>query len=195
MPYSEMRNNPIVDDTSLRARDVNEEHVPGRIIGEVFDYFVYPDGRKVLAREPDRNLIVATCSTLLACLVKGESGYAGATYWAVGSGSDTWSDVTPPSPSSSDTQLTAETYRKAITSGDMVFLDSGNNVSATPTNKIQITVTFLEAEANGALREFGIFGGLASGTANSGYMINHKIHPLIYKTSALQLERVLRITF
>ena len=122
-------------------------------------------------------------------------GYLGATYWAVGAGSDTWSDLAPPSPSTSDTQLFAETYRKAITAGDVEFLDISNVVSATPTNKIEITVTFDETEANGPLREFGIFGGLASGVANSGLMVNHKIHPLIYKTNALQLERVLRLTF
>jgi len=195
MAYSEVKNSKIIDHGSLKMKDVNEEAREHRIIGEVFDYFVYPDGRKVLAREPDHNLIVANCSVLIACLMKGESGYAGAAYWALGSGSETWSDVAPPSPLTSDTQLTAETYRKAITSGDMEFLDVDNNTSVTPTNKIQITVTFTETEANGPLREFGIFGGLADGTANSGLMINHKIHPLIYKTSALQLERVLRLSF
>jgi hypothetical protein len=195
MAYYDVNTKKAADHSSLTARDLNHETFERKITGEVFDYFVYPDGRKVLAREPDHNLIVANCSVLIACLMKGEPGYAGGTYWAVGAGSDTWSDVTPPAPLTSDSQLTAETYRKAILSTDIIFLDPLNVESLTPTNKIQITVTFFETEANGPLREFGIFGGLADGLANSGLMINHKIHPLIYKTNALQLERVLRLTF
>jgi hypothetical protein len=196
MAFSDKRVKQIVDDSALKARDINEERAHSGIIGEVTDYLIYADGRRELARPVDHNLIVNNCSVLIACLMKGEVGYSGAAYWAVGSGSDTWSDTVPPSPLITDSQLTAETYRKAIVPAtDIVFLDSSNVVSATPTNKIQITVTFFEIEANGPLREFAIFGGLASSTLNSGFMINHKIHPLIYKTNALQLERILRITF
>lgn len=195
MAYSEIYGKKIRDNSSLVAKDSNEDTFNHKITGEVLDYFIYPDGRRELVRKQDYNLIVSTCSVLIACLMKGESGYSGATYWALGSGSDTWSDITPPAPLTTDTQLTAEVYRKMITSGDIDFLDPANEVSLTPTNKIQITVLFDETEANGPLREFAIFGGLASSTANSGLMINHKIHPLIYKTAALQLERILRLTF
>ena len=106
-----------------------------------------------------------------------------------------WSNDAPPSPTTGDTKLLVETFRKAINPSDIVFLDSSNQPTDTITNKLQITVLFGESEANGELREFGLFGGNATGTANSGFMINRKIHPLIYKTSGMKLERIIRIVF
>ena len=103
--------------------------------------------------------------------------------------------ITPPSPTTGDTKLLVETFRKAINPSDIVFLDSSNQPTDTITNKLQITVLFTESEANGELREFGLFGGNATSTANSGFMINRKIHPLIYKTSGMKLERIIRIVF
>lgn len=174
---------------------VDEEVSEKRMTGEVIDTLIYSDGRREQIRPMDFNLVVDSCSKLIACLIKGQSGYSGATYWAVGSGSGSWNDASPPSPSSADAQLLVETMRKQIQPANIVFLDASNVVTATPTNKIQITVTFLEAEANGALREFAIFGGNATATLNSGIIINRKIHPIIWKTSGMKLERMLRFTF
>lgn len=187
--------NKIIDDSSLKAREVSEEIFSGKITGEVTDYFIYPDGKRVLVREPDHNIIVATCSVLLASLIKGEAGFLGATYWAVGSGSELWPDNPPQSPVTTATKLTVETYRKAINPATIIFLDPLNVESLVPTRKIEITLVFDNNEANGPLREFGLFGGLASATADSGLMINHKIHPLLYKTDIVQLERILRLSF
>ncbi len=195
MIQSDIFNKKILENNLLMAREMSEDNFSGKITGEVFDYFIYPDGKKVLAREPDHNLIVNTCSVLIASLMKGESGYLGAAYWAVGSGSELWPNNPPQTPLTSATQLTVEVYRKAISPSSIIFLDPLNVESLVPTRKIQITVTFDENEANGPLREFGIFGGLATATPNSGLMINHKIHPLIYKTDVIQLERVLRLSF
>ena len=141
------------------------------------------------------NTVVNTCSNLIACLMKGQNGYKGIQYWAVGSGNPNMSNTAPDTPNVTDTKLQAETFRKAIQPGDITFLDSGNSPTETVTNKIQISITFLESEANGELREFGLFGGVATGTKDSGIMINRKIHPLIYKTSGMRLDRVIRITF
>ena len=77
----------------------------------------------------------------------------------------------------------------------MVFIDNNNNVSATPTNRVQVTVTFGTTEANGKLMEFGLFAGNATATSGSGIMVNHKIHPAITKTNVMQLEYVIRMTF
>ena len=141
------------------------------------------------------NTVVNTCSNLIACLMKGQAGHSGIQYWAVGSGNPNMSNTSPDTPSVNDTKLQAETFRKAIQPGDIRFLDSSNGVTDTVTNKIQISVTFLESEANGELREFGLFGGTATSAKDSGIMINRKIHPLIYKTSGMRLDRVIRIQF
>lgn len=180
---------------TIKASDINSEEVKRHFKGEVLDYFIHEDGTRELVREMDYNIVVENCSVLIAALMKGHAGYAGATYWAVGSGDPLWSNEAPPAPVVSTSQLENETFRKAIQVGEIIFLDASNNESVVPTNKIQITVLFENNEANGELREFAIFGGNASGIANSGLMVNHKIHPLIYKTSALQLERILRLTF
>lgn len=160
---------------------------------EVIDKIIYPDGRTETRRY--FNTVVDDCSKLIACLMKLQAGYTGIGYWAVGSGLTSWSNSTPPAPATTDTKLTTETYRKAITASDMVFLDTNNVETATVTNKIQIKVTFLEAEANGELREFALFGGNATATLNSGVMINRKTHGLIYKTSGTKLERTIRLVF
>ena len=193
--FNEVRQNRTLEHESVKIADINEEKNTIKFTGEVLDYFIHPDGSRELIRH-DHNLIVNDCSVLIALLMRQEVGYVGLQYWAVGAGSNTWPNDPPPAPSASDSQLVDETYRKAIdTVNDIVYLDDSNVVSLTPTHKIQITVIFEEAEANGELREFGIFGGNASATLNSGVMINHKIHPLIYKTTALRLERILRLTF
>lgn len=180
----------------LTLRGESEDSFMPKFKGEVLDYFIHKDGTKELIREIDYNIVVNNCSVLIAALMKGETGYFGATYWAVGVGQNDWAIDNPPSPSATDSQLSQETYRKSISASDIVYLNTDNTVSETPTNKIQITVIFDETEANGVpLMEFGIFGGNATSTANSGVMINHKTHPVIYKTSALKLERILRLTF
>lgn len=161
---------------------------------KITDTITHVDGRvEVIEHE---NTVVNNCSNLIACLMKAQAGYAGLTYWAVGSGSSGWSNTSPPSPTVSDSSLLAETFRKAIVPAtDIVFLDGSDNVTASVTNKIQITVTFLENEANGELREFALFGGNATSSANTGIMVNRKIHPLIYKTSGMKIQRVIKIIF
>ncbi|MBO8161166.1 MAG: hypothetical protein H0Z24_05970 [Thermosipho sp. (in: Bacteria)] len=172
-----------------------QEKLNPKFKGEVTDVLINTKTGEKKVLWTSKNVVVDDFSKLIAALVKNESGYSGALYWAVGSGSDSWDDSNPPLPSVTDTKLTSETYRKAITADDMAFLDDNGNETATITNKLQIKVTFTETEANGALREFGIFGGNATSTKDSGIMINHKIHPLIYKTSDMILERTIRFTF
>jgi hypothetical protein len=141
------------------------------------------------------NVVVDSCSKLLACLLKGEAGQtAGNIYWAVGKGLTTWENTNLPSATTGTTKLVNEIFRKKVTPSDIVFLDNSNAVTATITNKLQIKVTFLEAEANDEWREFGLFGGNASATKDSGLMLNYKIHPLIFKTNVMRVDRTIRIT-
>lgn len=172
---------------------IENEIMQGKFIGEVTDRLIDAKTGDLIEERVYNNLVVDRCSTLIAGLMKGALN--GVQYFAVGSGSSSWNNSSLPSPATSDTQLLAETYRKAITSNDVKFIDANNKESATPTNRLQITVTFNESEANGELRELAIFGGNATATKNSGYMLNRKIHALIYKTSGMKLERIIRFTF
>lgn len=172
---------------------IDEESRNGKFIGEVTDRLIDAKTGEVIEERVYNNLVVDKCSVLIAGLMKG--ALTGIQYFAVGSGSSSWSNSSLPSPATTDTQLLAETYRKAITANDIKFIDSNNNESSTPTNRLQIKVTFNESEANGELRELAIFGGGATATKNSGYMLNRKIHALIYKTSGMKLERIIRFTF
>jgi hypothetical protein len=184
---SDLINMKLVDTEIASASDEKKHwHVTDRLI--------YADGREEVREY--FNTVVDDCSKLIACLMKAQAGYSGVTYWAVGSGLGTWDNANPPAPATTDVKLTTETFRKAIVpSTDIKFLDASNVETASITNKIQIKVTFSETEANGELREFALFGGNASATANSGLMINRKTHGLIYKTSGMKLERTIRLVF
>ena len=162
---------------------------------EVLVHRIYKDGVRELVQEVSYNIVVESLSIVIACLLKRASGYTGITYLALGSGSVDWPEDAPPSPEDSDTSLEVETYRKAITLSDIVFIDVNNAVSETPTGRLQVTVAFSELEANGKLLEFGLFAGNATATTNSGYMINHKTHPIITKTEDVKLEYTIRLTF
>ena len=162
---------------------------------EVLDYFIFPDGTKELVQPVSHNVVTERLSIAIACLMKREPGYDGILYWALGSGSPSWSEDNPPSPSDTDTGLQNEFYRKEIPTANKVFIDSDNNVSHTPTNRVQASITFNEDEANGKIMEFGIFAGTATSSLGTGLMINHKIHPAIYKSELVRLEKVIRFTF
>lgn len=159
----------------------------------ITDVITFADGsQKVLEHV---NTVVDDCSRLIACLMKGHEGFSGITYWAVGKGEASWSNENPPAPLEEDSVLLEETFRKAINPEDITFIDAEDNPTESITNRIQVKVEFEEHEANGELREFGLFGGNATETKDSGLMINRKTHGLIYKTSGMRLERIIRITF
>ena len=139
------------------------------------------------------NLVVNSFLNLVMCLLKQQNGYSGIQYWAVGSGASAW-DSNPVNPELTATKLTAEIGRVPISASEITFLDSNNNATTTPTNVIQISHTFGENDCNGTWREFGIFGGNATATSNSGIMINKRHHQVITKTSEMSVERVMRFT-
>jgi len=139
------------------------------------------------------NLVVNTFLNLVMCLLKQQSGYKGVQYWAVGSGASSW-DSNMPSPGISATRLTSELGRVAISASDLSFLDANYNVVTTPTNILQIKHVFNEGDCNGVWREFGIFGGNATTSLNSGIMINKRHHAIITKTEEMTVERIMRFT-
>lgn len=173
--------------------DPKNESFARNFIGEVRDVIKYKDGR-VEVRE-GYNVVVNDITKLIAALLKQEAGYSGVQYWAVGSGLGGWDDVNPPAPAATGTQLVTEIGRKAIPGTAVKFLDAGDAETPTVTNKLQIKLTFNYADCNGSWREFGIFGGNATGAANSGVLINHKTHGLIVKTDSMEIERTIKFTF
>lgn len=68
-----------------------------------------------------------------------------------------------------------------------------NVPTASLTNKIEVTTTFLAGEATGTLKEHGLFGANATGTLNSGTLINLIRHADIVKTTLSQLTRAMRL--
>ncbi len=171
---------------------INENVVlGGNIIGEFRDVIRHKDGR-VEERPWNRNLIVNDIIKVIACALKGDQGLK---YWAVGQGLVGWDDVTPPAPAATDTQLVSEIARKQIQAGDIQYVDVNGDPSTPVTNRILISITFDYADAIGSWREFALVGGNATGTANSGVLINHKTHGLIVKTNTIAVERQIRFTF
>lgn len=81
-------------------------------------------------------------------IVSQEANYGRVTYCAVGTGTN--------APAANDTQLQTELFRKVI------------SVAAYNSNVATFTTFFNTAEGNGTLRELGLFGDLATATANTG---------------------------
>lgn len=139
----------------------------------------------------------------------------GIKYWAIGArdtGIDSKSD-----PVATDSELRNEIYRKEIKPSQIQFLNNDNTVSTEPTNKLRIQVMFDFEEANTTSGfewfEMALFGGPTTEATESipsdayaggsrtykgkgtGYMINHKVHPLIGKTDIMKVRRTLVLTF
>ena len=264
-----------------------------QIIGEVRDIIRYEDGR-VIDTGWSRNSILTKVNTLIACLLKGETGIEGIQYWSIGSGEETWDlpsvfekaelvinagasangtvtvtldgqgkvvnvnlgddaetvagkirstgfegwntsgtgnkviftattdgnkvdalynagatgavgnmttivqgvkGIPRPEPQESDLGCVNEFYRKKIKPEDITFVDNAGIETQTPTNRLQISVTFLPEEAVGNWREFSIVGGNATEVLGTGYPINYKTHGLIEKTDTMTVERKIRFTF
>lgn len=179
------------DNEVICASIAHADHSNISMTGEIIDK-VYMDG-KLIDTIVGHNIIVNSFTKLVMALCKGETGYAGIKFWAVGSGLATW-DGTPVEPLVGETQLTAEIGRVAITANEIKFLTADYAESNVPTNILQIQHIFGIDDCNGSWREFGIFGGDATVTANSGIMINKKHHPVITKTSDMTIERTMRFT-
>ena len=125
-------------------------------------------------------------------------GYGAITYLAVGGGLVGWdadpNNVTKPV---TQTALTTEMARFPLTPDEFVFLDSSGVVLSPQvlSNRFKVSYTLGVNDANGDLREFGLFGGLATPVADSGTMFNWITHPLINKDNTLVIEREIDIEF
>ena len=171
----------------MQSGDLSGVHMTGHCIDRIYKNGVLVD--EIVGH----NLVVNSFLNLVMCLLKQQSGYAGIQYWAVGSGATAW-DSNMPNPELTATRLTAELGRVAIGANEIKFLNSAFEEVATPSNIIQISHTFGANDCNGVWREFGIFGGNATASLNSGIMINQTHHAVITKTSDMTIERFMRFT-
>lgn len=154
---------------------------------------VYENG--VLVHEyTSPNIIVNTASILIARLLKDSSEpTAGISYLGIGSGSGEWDPFDPPAPTTSQTRLENEFYRKAIDLATFVHPETGEPTTVF-TNIVDYSVSFGEGEAVGPLLEMGLFGGDATSELGSGTMVNWRTFPVINKTSTMTLTIIFRIT-
>lgn len=179
-------------DSENLVLNMNSECLSGvHMTGEITDIIHYKDGR--VEKRVGHNLVVNDFLKLVMSLLKGETGYKGVQYWAIGSGASSW-DSNMPSPAIDATKLTSELGRVAISAGEIKFLTPEYEVTNTPTNIIQITHTFGPSDCNGVWREFGLFGGNATTAKDSGIMINKRHHAVLTKTEEMTIERVMRFT-
>jgi len=119
-------------------------------------------------------------------------------YLALGTGNPSWdSDPNNVVKPVTQTSLTNELTRFALAADDFQFLNQSGSVldpqELSP--RFKIIRILGENDANGDLREFGLFGGDATVADDSGIMFNWITHPLIQKDATLVIERVIDIQF
>ena len=166
--------------------------------GRYRDRLFNPQGYLLWQSSWCSNRILHNCDRLLAALLKGEVGMQGLLYWAVGEGQPSW-DALLPNPEPTNTRLTQEVVRLPLAPGQINYIDAQDNSSTTPTQRLEILLdldgsTLVESGFQ-SLREFGLFGGNATLTPNSGFMINQVIHPRIDVAPGMILSRTLQLTF
>jgi hypothetical protein len=170
------------------------------VVGRWQDVFSYIDGyserRPINEFEWGFNQIQNSFRKLLAAWSRAELGYSRIGYMGIGSGLSSW-DTTPPTQSYDQSTLETEYYRMTVPQGDIVFIDpiSGDPTGGVVSNKLEITVNIGTSDANGDMREFGLFGGTATSALDSGEMVNWIVHDLISKDSGFEIQRKIRLEF
>jgi hypothetical protein len=139
-------------------RSKHEEPARIKIRGDVFIKLRDAGTQELLQEHTIRNLIVKDASILVARLFKDSSEpLKGAFVLAVGTGDTGWNPMAPPSPTGTQRALYSELTRKTFTSTQ--FIDADGVPTATPTNVVDFTTIFTEAEAVGPLVEMALLGG------------------------------------
>lgn len=166
--------------------------VPTELVDRVI---TYENGIEVGTEEfVSHNLIVIGFGLLVASLLKGDATFGfPLQYWAVGPGEGAfWDDLSVTARQAKSifslTQLYNETFRKPVT---IIYVDNNSDpIAPGPTSRIEVQATF-GVDVIGELREFGVFGGDSTTTANSGLMIDHKSHTVINMNNTPGQQNVL----
>jgi hypothetical protein len=202
------------------VRQVNHDDY-GRyhIRGDVFFYLHAgkgsdkPEGTLELYQEL-LNLVVLDASILLARLAKNNVEPPNGIYClAVGTGNVGWNPMSPPAATNTQRSLWSEIARKTF--ANTQFINAGGLPVAIPTNVVDFTTTFAEAEAVGPLDEMGLLGGNVSTNLsqrnpvlppNGPYdptvdltqfdtLVNYLTFPVINKPATSTLTIVWRLSF
>lgn len=151
-------------------------------------------GKDVLVEKTamEHNLQMLASLTLLAGLLLNDSGFTGGILkHAQGTGNPSWDSGPIPAPADTDTQLVAEAGRK--TPDSIVYVDPGTFVVQAPgvrTRAVKVTTTFDYGDLVGiTIREQALFGGTATGAANSGLCFNQIRQAGRFKSGSIRLIR------
>ncbi len=184
-----------------------------KIRGDVF--ITLRDGATGAVQDERKlNLVVLDASILIARLMKNNVEPPFGIYvLAVGTGQVGWNPMSPPAATNTQRALWSELARKTFASTN--FVDQNGIPASYPTNVVDFTTTFAEAEAVGPLDEMGLIGGNVNpnlsirnpvSPANGPYdptvnltqfetLINYLTFPVINKPPTSTLTIVWRLTF
>jgi hypothetical protein len=165
--------------------------------GIYYDRLVRPDGLFTDCGWCS-NIIVDRCRYLLAAFMKGDTS-SGIQLLKIGQGLEEWDGMPPASPVPTIEQLTdTSPVDVAITSSQIEYLDTEDNPTAGPTQRLSIAITLgpgvppvASGEADYPMREFGLFGLFGS----EEYMIDYVRHPVIRKQAGDTMDRTIRLMF
>lgn len=128
------------------------------IRGDVFFTLCEGATGRVQEKREHRNIVVKDASILIARLIKdNDEPPFGAYVLAMGTGDTLWNPMAPPAATNTQRSLYSEITRKTFAS--TTFIDAGGLPTPTPTNVVDFTTTFSEAEAVGPLVEMSLIGG------------------------------------
>lgn len=140
-------------------------HHDGGVVvqGELFIHMVDTTTGEVLHDEHRKNLITLDAGILVAILCRNPASRTnGINMLAVGTGA-TGALLSPNAPDNRQRKLNAEIARKGFAS--TVFRDGTGAAVAYPTNIVDFTTTFGEAEAVGPINEMGLLSTISSNPA------------------------------
>lgn len=134
-----------------------------QVQGELFIRMVDAATGEVLHDEHRKNLITLDAGILVAILCRNPASRTnGINMLAVGTGA-TGALLAPNAPDNRQRKLNAEIARKGFAS--TVFRDGSGAAVAYPTNIVDFTTTFGEAEAVGPINEMGLLSTISSNPA------------------------------
>jgi hypothetical protein len=180
--------------------------------GEVFIEMVDGSSGEVLHKEHRTNVITVDAGILAAILFRDpDSRTNGANMLAVGTGA-LGAILSPNAPDPDQRKLNAEIERKPWSS--TTFRDADGTAVAIPTNIVDFTVTYDEAEAVGPLNEMGILSTISDNVATTNpnpdtfpnrdvtrdltlydILVNYLTFAVIAKPNTARLTITWRITF
>jgi len=195
---------------SLGFEILNKDNLTS-FVGEVFIEMVDTEGN-LLHKEHKKNIITLDAGILAAILLRDPSSRSnGVNMLSVGTGA-TGAILSPDAPDSRQRKLNAEISRKTFSS--TTFRDASGNAVAIPTNIVDFTCTFDEAEAVGPLNEMGLLSTISDNIAVSNpnpntfptrdvtldltlydILVNYLTFSVITKPSTARLTITWRITF